>query len=238
MHVLQDDVPNVSYQRYLNPDDASQQDLVIAAYTLSEIATPEERQRTVQELWKRTRGVLILVEYTNLPNFDMMMEARDTILAEKQVGLWDWQPTIVGPCPHEKRCPIRHSSLGVKFKNMRICKAEATYRPTFIEQWVHRYPRFDIRRKREIEPFCYLIFARNEMVPERAERRLEQQRKEEKIAKEKREAAQRDLFKEALRSKDAMYENMNDEVLQRPIQGDNNNNSSETTSSTVSSSSS
>lgn len=222
MNVLQDDVPNVSYQRYLNPDDATQYDLVTCAYSLSEIASKAERARHVQELWKRTRGVLVLVEYANLPNFNIMMEARDTILAEKDAGgLWDWQPTIIGPCPHEKRCPIRHSAFGVKRKAFRICKSEAAYRPTFVEHWVHQYGPRDPKRRRTDEPFCYLIVARNEIVPERAERRVEQQRKEEQRMQRQRDAQHKEMLKRALRVKEEVFSDggaqLSEEVLSRPI---------------------
>ena len=34
----------------------------MAAYVLVELASPQERARTVAELWRRTKGVLVLVE--------------------------------------------------------------------------------------------------------------------------------------------------------------------------------
>ena len=38
------------------------QDLVVAAYVLVELASPQERTRVVANLWRHTKEVLVLVE--------------------------------------------------------------------------------------------------------------------------------------------------------------------------------
>ncbi|PBJ79802.1 methyltransferase [Trypanosoma cruzi] len=213
--VLHDDVPNVIWKRYLLPEDeVIQHDLVVAAYSLSEIATVENRRRVVQQLWKMTKGVLVLVEFANLNNFNLLMEARDWLLEEKDVGLWDWQPTIVGPCPHEQRCPLRHCKAGVKRKRMRVCSTEAHYRATFVEVWARHMP-----LKVGVEPISYLIFARNEIVPERALRRQEQMKKAEEAKRQERDAKQRELHEASLAVKDVVFERLSDEALHRPETG-------------------
>ncbi|KAG5477688.1 hypothetical protein LSCM1_04982 [Leishmania martiniquensis] len=213
--VLHDDIPNVAWRRYLLPEDeAIQHDLVVAAYSLSEVADSANRRRLLQQLWKMTRGVLLLVEFSNLHNFNLLMEARDTILEEKGVGLWDWQPTIVAPCPHEQRCPLRHCKAGVKSKRMRLCTTEAQYRATFIDVWARRMP-----LKVGIEPISYLIFARNEFVPERAERREAQVKREEAERVQSRDAKQRELYTASLSLKDVVFDRLSDEVLHRPSTG-------------------
>lgn len=213
--VLHNDVPHVTWKRYLLPEDETiQQDLVVAAYSLSEIGDPQHRKRIVQQLWKMTRGVLVLVEFANLSNFDLLMEARDTILEEKGVGLWDWQPTIVGPCPHEDRCPLRHCKAGVKRQRMRICSTEAQYKATFIEVWARQLP-----LKVGIEPISYLVFARNELVPERAEKRRLQVEKEKQAAQKERDEKQQELYDAALSIGDVVQERVSDEALHRPHTG-------------------
>ncbi|CCW66081.1 unnamed protein product [Phytomonas sp. Hart1] len=213
--VLHSDVGEVTWRRYLLPEDeAIPQDLVVAAYTLSEIAQGENRRRIIRQLWKMTRGVLILVEFANLNNFNLLMEARDTILEEKGVGLWDWQPTIVAPCPHEHRCPLRHSKVGVKRKVMRICSTDAHYRSTFIESWARALP-----LKVGIEPISYLIFARNEFVPERAERRAAEAQRNAEAEVHKRDEKQRELYEAALSVKDVVFERLSDEAMHRPQTG-------------------
>lgn len=213
--VLHDDVPNVTWKRYLLPEDESiQHDLVVAAYSLSEVADSANRKRLVQQLWKMTKGVLVLVEFSNLHNFNLLMEARDTVLEEKDVGLWDWQPTIVAPCPHEKRCPLRHCKAGVKRKRMRLCTTEAQYRATFIDVWARHMP-----LKVGIEPISYMIFARNELVPERAERRAAQLKKEEAEQLRQRDSQQRDFYEASLGVKDVVFDRLSDEALHRPSTG-------------------
>ncbi|KPI88921.1 hypothetical protein ABL78_1966 [Leptomonas seymouri] len=213
--VLHDDVPNVLWKRYLLPEDEStQHDLVVAAYSLSEVADSSNRKRLVQQLWKMTKGVLVLVEFSNLHNFNLLMEARDTVLEEKDVGLWDWQPTIVAPCPHEKRCPLRHCKAGVKRKRMRLCTTEAQYRATFIDVWARHMP-----LKVGIEPISYMIFARNELVPERAERREAQVREEQAERLQQRDTQQRNLYEASLGVKDVVFERLSEEALHRPSTG-------------------
>lgn len=213
--VVNSDAPHVVWKRYLLPEDETiQHDLVVAAYSLSEIGDPQHRKRVVQQLWKMTGGVLVLVEFANLSNFDLLMEARDTILEEKGVGLWDWQPTIVGPCPHEHRCPLRHCKSGVKRQRMRICHTEALYKSTFVEVWARRMP-----LKVGIEPISYLIFSRNELVPERAERREKEIQDEEASKQCQRDQKQRELYTASLAVADVVQERVSEEVLHRPHTG-------------------
>lgn len=213
--VLHDDVPNVAWKRYLLPEDESiQHDLVVAAYSLSEVAESANRKRLVQQLWKMTKGVLVLVEFSNLHNFNLLMEARDTVLEEKDVGLWDWQPTIIAPCPHEHRCPLRHCKAGVKRKRMRLCTTEAQYRATFIDVWARHLP-----LKVGIEPISYMVFARNELVPERAERREAQVKKEQAVQQQQRDQQQRTLHEASLGIKDVVFDRLSDEALHRPSTG-------------------
>ena len=210
--VTHDDIPNIVWKRYLLPEDqATQHDLVVAAYSLSEIADKATRKATLQQLWRMTRGVLVIAEFANISNFDMLMEARDTILEEKGVGLWDWQPTILCPCPHEQRCPIRHAKVGFKKKRMRVCNTEALYKATFIEVWARHLP-----MKVAIEPVSYLVFARNEMVPERAERRQRELETEEVKVKEARDATQRELYEKSLSLGNVAFERLSEEALHRP----------------------
>ena len=211
MNVLQTEAPHVSWKRYLSPDDTEQRDLVIAAFSLSEIATPQQRRSTLLQLWKNTGSVLVLIEHANLANFDLMMEARDVFLEMKGIGLWEWQPTIVGPCPHEKRCPLRHSAHGVSYPKMRVCKTEARYRPTFIEKWVF---------KQNIivgtEAVSYLIIARNETVPDRADKRKAMLEREAAAAKAERDAEQQRLYEASLSPTNKVFERLSEEAMHRP----------------------
>eukprot|EP00760_Papus_ankaliazontas_P025728 PhM_4_TR2860/c0_g1_i1/m.40734 len=168
MSVLAEEVPNVHWRRYLsaegaNPDEIN--DLVIAAYTFSEIAGDANRKKTLADLWARTGKVLVIVETASRPNFDLLMQLRDTIIELKDATIWEDQPTIVAPCPHEQRCPLRHCGIGVRRREMRVCHSTVTYNLTFVERWLHK-----TRFSRGKENFSYLVIARNGHVPGRKER--------------------------------------------------------------------
>ena len=212
MVVLNEEANNVQWKRYLMAEDlGDQHDLTVAAFSLSELATPEARKKAVQDLWRVTKGVLVIVEHANLHNFDMLMEARDAILEEKDVGLWDWQPTIIGPCPHEKKCPLRYSTAGVKFKRARVCSVDVDYRATFVDLWA-RESKFKIA----YESFSYLIIARNELVPSRAEARKVELEREERRKRADRDRRQRELYEASVPVKDVAFERLSDEALHRP----------------------
>jgi ribosomal protein RSM22 (predicted rRNA methylase) len=210
--VLCNDVPNVVWKRWMTPDvEVQQHDLVIAAYTLSEIAKPETRRKTIESLWKATKGTLILIEYANPPGFNVIMEARDIILEQKDVGLWDWQPTIVGPCPHEKRCPLRFSKLGVKHRHHRVCKTEVDVKSTFLEMWGRQ-----MKLRSTIEPISYVVFTRNENLPDRIERRKKKLEEEEAAKKAERDVKQRELYEATVKLDDVVFERLSEEALVRP----------------------
>ena len=50
-----------------------------AAYVLSELADDLERQRTVQELWGVTKGILVLVEPGTPSGYQYIVEAREQV---------------------------------------------------------------------------------------------------------------------------------------------------------------
>eukprot|EP00759_Apiculatamorpha_spiralis_P041044 PhF_6_TR39704/c0_g1_i1/m.59043 len=208
MVVLAEEFPTVHWRRYLSPEDTDgPSDLVIAAYTFSEIATPKARREALYQLWERTGQVLVIIESANIPSFDVMMELRNAMLELKGVGLWDKQPTIVGPCPHEKRCPMQHCALGVRKREMRVCHSTIAYDLGFVEKWAH-----STQLKRGKEHFSYLVFARNEAIPERAERRKKEIEEEEKSKSQRRAEKQAELKKveDALRP---VSERVSEEVV-------------------------
>ncbi|CAD2219952.1 hypothetical protein AGDE_13454 [Angomonas deanei] len=97
---------------------------------------------------------------------------------------------------------------------MRICQTEAQYRSTFIEVWARRMP-----LKVGIEPVSYMMFARNEFVPERAEAREKELARKNAETVEKRDKMQRDLYNASLSVKDVVFERVSDEALHRPDSG-------------------
>ena len=56
-----------------------QYDLVTAAYVLSELAGDAERRQVIQELWERTKGILVLVEPGTPSGYQYIINAREQV---------------------------------------------------------------------------------------------------------------------------------------------------------------
>ncbi|TPX72656.1 hypothetical protein SpCBS45565_g00227 [Spizellomyces sp. 'palustris'] len=84
-------------KRYL-PPQPHPTDLVICAYTLSDI-TLSQHEQTVEALWEHTRDILVLVDRGTPEGFNMIARARAQIL-----GLGNAH--VVAPCPHDGECPM------------------------------------------------------------------------------------------------------------------------------------
>lgn len=73
-------------------------DLVVASYSFNEL-NPNDRMAVLQQLWKWTKQVLILVEPGTPKMFECLKKVRDTLL--NQGGY------LIAPCPHPYRCPLQ-----------------------------------------------------------------------------------------------------------------------------------
>jgi ribosomal protein RSM22 (predicted rRNA methylase) len=72
-------------------------DLVCLAYVLSE--TPEDRRsRLIDDLWRLTADILLIVEPGTPRGWERILAARDTLI---RMGAH-----IIAPCPHRETCPI------------------------------------------------------------------------------------------------------------------------------------
>uniref|UniRef100_A0A9J7XI30 Ribosome assembly protein METTL17, mitochondrial n=1 Tax=Cyprinus carpio carpio TaxID=630221 RepID=A0A9J7XI30_CYPCA len=82
-------IKQVYFRQFLPVSPKVQFDLVIAAFSLSELATLDERLNVIFTLWRKTNSYLVLVENGTKDGHQILMEARDTILK----------------CTHELPCP-------------------------------------------------------------------------------------------------------------------------------------
>ncbi|XP_039264833.2 ribosome assembly protein METTL17, mitochondrial-like [Styela clava] len=89
-------------------------DIVVAAYTLSELPSEKERLTTLKILWEKTNKYLVIIEQGNRPGYHMIMEARNLIahgiegadLSKKRRSNSKINKGhIFAPCPHSKPCP-------------------------------------------------------------------------------------------------------------------------------------
>uniref|UniRef100_A0A3B3ZN76 Uncharacterized protein n=1 Tax=Periophthalmus magnuspinnatus TaxID=409849 RepID=A0A3B3ZN76_9GOBI len=81
-------------------------DLVVSAFTLSELPRAVDREDAVFTLWRKTNRYLVLVENGTKEGHQILMEARDTLLNKQEKTVHDFRPaSTFAPCPHEMMCP-------------------------------------------------------------------------------------------------------------------------------------
>ena len=81
-------------------------DVVVAAFSLSELPSKADRTDVVQTLWRKTGHFLVLIENGTKAGHSLLMDARDLVLNGKEKSPLDPRPGFVfAPCPHELPCP-------------------------------------------------------------------------------------------------------------------------------------
>uniref|UniRef100_A0A8C1YFH1 Ribosome assembly protein METTL17, mitochondrial n=1 Tax=Cyprinus carpio TaxID=7962 RepID=A0A8C1YFH1_CYPCA len=99
-------IKQVYFRQFLPVSPTVQFDLVIAAFSLSELATLDERLNVIFTLWRKTNSYLVLVENGTKDGHQILMEARDTILKREEEVKHDLRrPSMFAPCTHELPCP-------------------------------------------------------------------------------------------------------------------------------------
>uniref|UniRef100_A0A8C6WJ86 Ribosome assembly protein METTL17, mitochondrial n=1 Tax=Neogobius melanostomus TaxID=47308 RepID=A0A8C6WJ86_9GOBI len=97
---------HVYFRQFLPVTPKVQFDLVVSAFTLSELPKGANREDVVFTLWRKTSGYLVLVENGTREGHQILMEARDTLLNKQEKEVFDSRPaSVFAPCPHELMCP-------------------------------------------------------------------------------------------------------------------------------------
>ncbi len=73
-------------------------DLVTIGYVLGELS-PSQRQQLFAQAWQATSGVLLIVEPGTPRGFELILAAREFLLAQ--------QAHLLAPCPHQQTCPMQ-----------------------------------------------------------------------------------------------------------------------------------
>ncbi|XP_068998365.1 ribosome assembly protein METTL17, mitochondrial [Embiotoca jacksoni] len=140
-------IKQVYFRQFLPVSPKVQFDLVVAAFTLSELPNAKEREEAAFTLWRKTSSYLVLVENGTKEGHQMLMEARDTLLNKQEKTLYDSRPaSVFAPCPHELMCP----KLAVEA--VTPCNFQQMYLPLPLPG----------HRDRQTEKFSYLILSRTE----------------------------------------------------------------------------
>ncbi|KAI7821974.1 mitochondrial small ribosomal subunit Rsm22-domain-containing protein [Gamsiella multidivaricata] len=123
-------IPNVTFKPFLSHGSQStKHDVVISAFTLSELTTPALRKSTLEHLWDSTNDLLILIDRGTPSGFKTLAEAREQIL-----GL------DLDRCPHDKVCPM-YTSLA---RDSQWCHfSQKVQRPDFLRKTKHSKENFE-----------------------------------------------------------------------------------------------
>ncbi|OQR72160.1 methyltransferase protein 17 [Tropilaelaps mercedesae] len=103
-------------------------DLVVSAYSLMELHSKRERQEVIKNLWAKTKRHLILIENGTRAGFQLVQEARSTILDMSNIYNGDdsraafYKGYVLAPCTHELPCQ-RFSDASVNYP----CSFQARY---------------------------------------------------------------------------------------------------------------
>ncbi|XP_060729619.1 methyltransferase-like protein 17, mitochondrial isoform X2 [Tachysurus vachellii] len=99
-------IKHVYFRQFLPVSPKVQADLVLAAFSLSELSTQEAREETLLTLWRKTNSYLVLVENGTKAGHQILMEAKDILLKrEDKVGGDVRRPLVFAPCTHQLPCP-------------------------------------------------------------------------------------------------------------------------------------
>ncbi|XP_072126198.1 ribosome assembly protein METTL17, mitochondrial isoform X3 [Mobula birostris] len=91
----------VYFRHFLPVSPKVKFDLVVSAYSLSELPTCADRCRVLETLWRKTQGFLVLIENGTRDGHQILMEARNLVLTA------DVEPFghVFAPCSHDLACP-------------------------------------------------------------------------------------------------------------------------------------
>uniref|UniRef100_G3U4S3 Ribosome assembly protein METTL17, mitochondrial n=1 Tax=Loxodonta africana TaxID=9785 RepID=G3U4S3_LOXAF len=138
-------VPGVFFRQFLPVSPKVQFDVVVSAFSLSELPSKADRTEVVQTLWRKTSHFLILIENGTKAGHRLLMDARDLVLKGKEKSPLDTRPGFVfAPCPHELPCPQLTASKPL------ACSFSQAYHPI----------PFNWNKKPKEEKFSLVILAR------------------------------------------------------------------------------
>ncbi|XP_021567244.1 methyltransferase-like protein 17, mitochondrial isoform X1 [Carlito syrichta] len=146
-------IPGVFFRQFLPVSPKVQFDVIVSAFSLSELPSKADRTEVIQTLWRKTSHFLVLVENGTKAGHRLLMDARDLVLKVREKSPLDPRPGFVfAPCPHELPCPQLTASKPL------ACSLSQAYHPI----------PFSWNKKPREERFSMVILARG--APEEANR--------------------------------------------------------------------
>ncbi|KAK3825535.1 MAG: mitochondrial small ribosomal subunit Rsm22-domain-containing protein [Benniella sp.] len=147
-------IPNVTLKPFTSYGrQATKHDIVVSAFTLSELTEPGLRKSTLEHLWESTNDMLVLIDRGTPNGFRVLAEAREQILGldldlikpkPKYDAYGNRLPDeerparepahVLAPCPHDKVCPL-FASLA---RDTQWCHfSQKVQRPDFLRKTKH-----------------------------------------------------------------------------------------------------
>ncbi|KAK3845716.1 MAG: mitochondrial small ribosomal subunit Rsm22-domain-containing protein [Linnemannia gamsii] len=147
-------IPHVTFKPFMSHGSkATKYDIVMSAFSLSELTTPALRKSTLEHLWNSTNDMLILIDRGTPSGFRILAEAREQILGldldrvqhkpkydaygeliPEEAPVKPEPAHVVAPCPHDKVCPM-YESLA---RDSQWCHfSQKVQRPDFLRKTKH-----------------------------------------------------------------------------------------------------
>ncbi|XP_055626241.1 methyltransferase-like protein 17, mitochondrial [Toxorhynchites rutilus septentrionalis] len=118
---------NVFYRQFLSASN-TKHSIVLCAFSLFELPSRKIRLETIENLWNKCDGYLILVEHGSQAGFSLIEEARKFLLAKIESS--GNEGHIFSPCPHHQQCPRMALQDGTP------CNFESTFNPLPLSKGV------------------------------------------------------------------------------------------------------
>ena len=149
-------LPGLFIRQFLPISFQYNYDIVISAYSLSELPSEKERLHLLKLLWKKTQRYLILIENGNYYGYYIMMEARNLILNGREganpsnskiCAQFNDPGQVFSPCSHNLNCP--------KWNIDSCIFSQKYFRPKYFNQI------FKDADPSPSEKFAYMVFEKN-----------------------------------------------------------------------------
>lgn len=120
------------FKQFLPQSRLLKYDLVISSRSLFELPDITSRLKTLDVLWRKTSGYLVIVEAGTNAGYRVVQEARDYVLELSRLatekGEAHPEGYVFAPCPHDKFCPKFFDGTNVP------CNFEVSYKPASFEK--------------------------------------------------------------------------------------------------------
>ncbi|GIY56883.1 methyltransferase-like protein 17, mitochondrial [Caerostris extrusa] len=129
-------IKNVNYRQFLPASENIKYDVVVSAFSLLDLPSVSERLRVIDTLWRKTKDILVIIEYGNLSGYYSVMDARDYILhIENNSRKSKSNSTgahLLLPCPHSFQCPLLAQD------HKKVCGTHVLYEDIFPRHFLKK----------------------------------------------------------------------------------------------------